>query len=125
MSVNVGFIYLFRRFPLNTLCMAASSALLSILTTSFSFFVYLSNQLGMLGLASADSFLHLTLANGCVGIGSATALAGAGLYLADLSTPRNRAQTNAPVSVHVKGRCSIFVFCCYIVFLIFSIVNAV
>jgi MFS family permease len=52
----------------------------------------------MLGSASADSFAHLALANACVGVGSATALAGAGLYLADLSTPRNRAQTNAPVT---------------------------
>ena len=60
----------------------------------------------MLGLASADSFLHLALANGCVGVGSATALAGAGLYLADLSTPRNRAQTNAPVNIEHEGGAS-------------------
>ena len=52
---------------------------------------------GMLGLANASCFEHLILSNVCVGTGLATTMAGASLYLADVSTPKNRAQSTAPL----------------------------
>ena len=52
---------------------------------------------GMLGLANASSFEHLVVSNICVGTGLATTMAGASLYLSDVSTPRNRAQSTAPL----------------------------
>ena len=52
---------------------------------------------GMLGLAMATSYEHLVLSNVAIGAGMATAMAGASNYLADISTPRNRAQTTAPL----------------------------
>ena len=55
--------------------------------------------LAMCGLAMSTTFEHLILCNALAGVGSAFVVAGAGLYLADISTPRNRAQTNAPLMV--------------------------
>ena len=52
---------------------------------------------GMLGLACASSFEHLVLSNIAIGAGMASAMAGASNYLADISMPRNRAQTTAPL----------------------------
>ena len=54
-------------------------------------------SVGMLGLANASSFEHLVVSNICVGTGLATTMAGASLYLSDVSTPRNRAQSTAPL----------------------------
>ena len=53
--------------------------------------------IGMLGLACASSFEHLVLSNIAIGAGMASAMAGASNYLADISMPRNRAQTTAPL----------------------------
>ena len=53
----------------------------------------------MCGMGLSTSFEHLVLCNALGGVGSALIVAGAGLYLADISTPRNRAQTNAPLMV--------------------------
>ena len=53
----------------------------------------------MCGMGLSTSFEHLVLCNALAGVGSALVVAGAGLYLADISTPRNRAQTNAPLMV--------------------------
>ena len=50
---------------------------------------------GVLGVAT--TFSELVVANLCVGAGLATTMAGASLYLADIATPRNRAQTTAPI----------------------------
>lgn len=55
------------------------------------------SAVGMLGLAFATSFEHLVLANVAIGAGMSAAMAGASNYLADISTPRNRAQTTAPL----------------------------
>ena len=52
---------------------------------------------GMAMLSVSSSFSHLVVANLCVGTGLATTMAGASLYLADISTPLNRAQTTAPI----------------------------
>ncbi|KAK3252251.1 hypothetical protein CYMTET_38441 [Cymbomonas tetramitiformis] len=52
---------------------------------------------GVGGLAASSSFAHLVLCNSLVGVGLAAAVAGAGLYLSDIATPRNRARTTAPV----------------------------
>ena len=52
---------------------------------------------GMAALAASTSFSHMVCANVCVGVGLATTMAGAQLYLADVSTPRNRAQSTAPI----------------------------
>ena len=57
----------------------------------------LAASIGMLGLASSSCFEHLVVSNVCVGTGLATTMAGASLYLADVSTPRNRAQSTAPL----------------------------
>ena len=54
-------------------------------------------SVGMLGLASSSCFEHLILSNVGVGTGLATTMAGASLYLADVSTPKNRAQSTAPL----------------------------
>jgi MFS family permease len=51
----------------------------------------------MLGLVCASSFEHLVLSNIAIGAGMASAMAGASNYLADISMPRNRAQTTAPL----------------------------
>jgi len=55
------------------------------------------SAVGMLGLANAASFESLVAANVAIGAGMALAMAGASNYLADISTPRNRAQTTAPL----------------------------
>ena len=52
---------------------------------------------GMCVLACSRSFAELAVGNACIGAGMAAAMAGAGLYLSDISTPRNRAQTTAPL----------------------------
>ena len=50
--------------------------------------------LGMLGFALAEeSFPAFVMWSGLAGVGGALITAGAGLYLADISTPRNRSQT--------------------------------
>ena len=41
--------------------------------------------------------IPLTAGNACIGAGMASAMAGASLYLSDIATPRNRAQTTAPL----------------------------
>ena len=56
--------------------------------------------LGMLGFATCgDSFVSFIAANSLTGIGGAMTSVGAGLYLADISTPVNRARTTAPLMV--------------------------
>jgi len=40
---------------------------------------------------------QLAAGNACIGVGMASAMAGASLYLSDIATPRNRAQTTAPL----------------------------
>ena len=52
---------------------------------------------GMGLLAVSSSFWGMVAANSCLGTGLATTMAGAQLYLADISTPRNRAATTAPI----------------------------
>ena len=42
------------------------------------------------------SFTELALCSALAGVGGALTVAGSGLYLADISTPRNRARTTAP-----------------------------
>lgn len=54
-------------------------------------------SVGMGLLAASSCFGHLVVANCCLGVGLATTMAGAQLYLADISTPKNRAQTTAPI----------------------------
>ena len=56
--------------------------------------------IGMVAMASlscGSSFVELAAANALLGVGMATTLTGAGLYLADVSTPRNRARTTLPL----------------------------
>lgn len=55
------------------------------------------SAVGMGVLGGASSFVELAAGNACIGIGMASAMAGASLYLSDISTPRNRAQTTAPL----------------------------
>jgi len=55
------------------------------------------SALGTAGLGVSTCFWHLAASNLCIGVGMASAMAGAGLYLADISTPKNRAQTNVPM----------------------------
>jgi len=55
------------------------------------------SSIGMAGLACSSSFSHLAASNAFIGVGMASVMAGAGLYLSDISTPRNRAQTTAPI----------------------------
>ena len=57
----------------------------------------LISSVGMAGLSVSTSFTHLACSNAFIGMGMATAMAGAGLYLSDISTPKNRARTNAPL----------------------------
>ncbi|EOD11617.1 hypothetical protein EMIHUDRAFT_214474 [Emiliania huxleyi CCMP1516] len=52
---------------------------------------------GMGLLACSDCFWHMVVANTCLGAGLATTTTAAQLYLADISTPRNRAATTAPL----------------------------
>jgi predicted MFS family arabinose efflux permease len=52
---------------------------------------------GVAGLSGSSAFAHLVAANICVGTGLSTTMAGASLYLADISTPRNRAASTAPL----------------------------
>lgn len=52
---------------------------------------------GMTLLAASSSFYGMVAANCCLGTGLATTMAGAQLYLADISTPKNRAATTAPI----------------------------
>ena len=54
---------------------------------------------GMLVFAYSNSFPEFVLANTLAGVGGACTTAGAGLYLADISTPLNRARTMAPLMV--------------------------
>lgn len=56
-----------------------------------------AGAVGMCVLACSSSFAELAVGNACIGAGMASAMAGAGLYLSDISTPRNRAQTTAPL----------------------------
>ena len=57
-------------------------------------------MLGMIGFAYAgDSFAAFIASNALAGVGGAMTSAGAGLYLSDISTPRNRARTMAPLMV--------------------------
>lgn len=55
------------------------------------------SAVGMLCLGGSSSFAEMAAGNACIGAGMATAMAGASLYLSDISTPRNRAQTTAPL----------------------------
>ena len=66
----------------------------------------LLSSLGMLSFglsdttgSSHDSLMQFVLANSLAGCGGAMTSAGAGLYLADISTPSNRARTMAPLMV--------------------------
>ena len=52
---------------------------------------------GVAGLSLSSSFEHLVLSNLCVGTGLSTTMAGGYLYLADVSTPKNRAKSTAPI----------------------------
>ena len=52
---------------------------------------------GMAGFSFSNDLLHLAVANGFIGVGMACSMAGASLYLSDIATPRNRAQTTAPI----------------------------
>jgi predicted MFS family arabinose efflux permease len=55
------------------------------------------SAVGMCVLGCSSSFAQLAAGNACIGVGMASAMAGASLYLSDIATPRNRAQTTAPL----------------------------
>ena len=52
---------------------------------------------GVAGLSLSSCFEHLVCSNLCVGSGLSMTMAGASLYLSDVSTPKNRAQSTAPI----------------------------
>jgi len=47
----------------------------------------------------STTFTQMAVANAILGVGSALNAAAVGLYLADISTPQNRARTNSPVTL--------------------------
>merc|ERR1719373_1153856 len=54
-------------------------------------------------LAASTNFTQLMCANGLLGVGSAMSAVATGLYLADISTPKNRAKTNAPLMMSMMA----------------------
>jgi len=49
----------------------------------------------------STTFAQMATANAILGVGSALSTAAVGLYLADISTPKNRARTNSPITLCV------------------------
>jgi len=61
------------------------------------------SAIGFGALACSSTFPAMILGTAIVGAGSALTVAGNGLYSADISTPKNRAKTNAPTMYAALG----------------------